>query len=573
MSDRKRRKAGVTHLGELYHSLGLRLFVCLFGIMILVFAGYTYVTVRGTSEHWREMLYQCANRSSELIKRATHYGMLLNRKEDVHHTIRMIARGPGVSGIRIYDKSGTIMFSADSSEIGQRVDLQAEACVICHGTQIPLESVPSESRVRIYRGPEGQRIFGLIDPIKNAPECSTAPCHAHPPDQTVLGVLDVKMSMAEHDRSLAAVKRQMTIATLLMALIIGVASGLFIYRMVRLPVKHLIEGAQRIGRGDLFTRITLDRGDEIGELAAAFNRMTKDLQRARQEITEWSQKLEQKVLEKTEELSRAQRQIIHMEKMASLGKLAATVAHELNNPLAGILTYAKLIARELEADRLTPEERRELEGYLKVIQKESSRCGDIVRNLLLFARRSGVEFALQHLNEIVKRALMLVRHHLEMCGIRLHTELLAEGDEIVCDADQLQQALVALFVNAVEAMPEGGTLTVRLLSPDDQVWIEVSDTGVGISDDVLPHIFEPFFSTKEGGNGVGLGLAVVYGIVQRHGGAIEVDSQVGKGTTFRLILPRKPREADDGSTPASPSSTVEIGAGRSEGLPGYSNHT
>jgi hypothetical protein len=130
MRDRDIQEATRRGLRALYSSLGLRLFLWLFGIMVLVFAGYAYVTIRGTSEHWREMLYQGANRTSELIKRATHYGMLLNRKDDVHHTIRMIAEGPGVIGIRIYDKSGTIIFSADSSEIGQRVDLRAEACII-----------------------------------------------------------------------------------------------------------------------------------------------------------------------------------------------------------------------------------------------------------------------------------------------------------------------------------------------------------------------------------------------------------------------------------------------------------
>jgi len=547
MPDREDQVITGRSLGELYHSLGLRLFLWLFGLMILVFAGYAYVTIRGTSRHWRQMLYQGANRTSELIKRATHYGMLLNRKDDVHHIIRMIAEGPGVVGIRIYDKRGTIIFSADSSEIGQRVDLRAEACIICHDTAVPLQSVPTLNRVRVYRGPEGERTFGLINPIENQPECANAACHAHPPDQTILGVLDVKMSMAYADNSLRATERQMLIATLLMALIIGAASAIFIYRVVRVPVKRLIEGTHRIARGDLETRIDIEAKDEIGELAAAFNRMTEDLRRARQEITEWSQKLEQKVVEKTEELSRAQRQIIHMEKMASLGKLAATVAHELNNPLAGILTYAKLIARELDSSELTPEERKELARYLTLIQKESSRCGAIVRNLLLFARRSGAEFALHHLNQIIERALMLVRHHLEMVGIRLEEHLLAGDDQIVCDADQMQQALIALLVNAVEAMPDGGTLTVKAHEVDHQIEIEVSDTGVGVPAEALPHIFEPFFSTKEEGNGVGLGLAVVYGIVQRHGGAIEVDSEPGKGSTFRLRLPRRPEQTAMGA--------------------------
>jgi two-component system NtrC family sensor kinase len=237
-----------------------------------------------------------------------------------------------------------------------------------------------------------------------------------------------------------------------------------------------------------------------------------------------------------------------MEKMASLGKLAATVAHELNNPLAGILTYARLVERELGRGDLSAAEREELARYLNLVQKESARCGQIVKNLLLFARRSGVRFAPHHLNEIADRSLMLVHHHIQMAGLKLEQTRLQGDDQVLCDGDQIQQALVALLVNAVEAMPEGGTLSVRL-APDGgvdaadataEVLIEISDTGTGIPADILPHIFEPFFTTKEGGNGLGLGLAVVYGIIQRHGGRIEVDSPPGAGTTFRIHLLRRP---------------------------------
>jgi two-component system NtrC family sensor kinase len=228
-----------------------------------------------------------------------------------------------------------------------------------------------------------------------------------------------------------------------------------------------------------------------------------------------------------------------MEKLSSLGKMAATVAHELNNPLSGILTYAKLTSRELsEAD--DGEKFEELLGYLTLIQKESSRCGDIVRNLLLFSRSSGYELAEHSARRIIERALMLVQHHLKVAEIQLVTHLGDEDDAITCDENQVQQALVALFVNAVEAMSDGGTLTVSCKALPEELCIEVADTGYGIPDEVRAQIFEPFFSTKEALDGVGLGLAVVYGIVQRHEGTIEVDSSEGRGTTFRLRLPRRP---------------------------------
>ena len=188
-----------------------------------------------------------------------------------------------------------------------------------------------------------------------------------------------------------------------------------------------------------------------------------------------------------------------------------------------------------------------------MIERECSRCGAIVQNLLVFARRSGAAMTPTDLNEVVQRSLMLVHHHLEICGAKLHSEPLRGDSRIVADAAQLEQALVALLVNAAEAMkgPAKGDaeLAVRLRGTADEVQIEVGDTGVGIPPDVLPQIFDPFFSTKE--NGVGLGLAVVYGIVQRHGGQIEVESNVGRGTLFRLRLPRHPAAREEDSPAAS----------------------
>jgi two-component system NtrC family sensor kinase len=181
--------------------------------------------------------------------------------------------------------------------------------------------------------------------------------------------------------------------------------------------------------------------------------------------------------------------------------------------------------------------------YLEVISQETSRCGDIVRNLLSFARQQEGKLAEQRLGAVVERALLIVHHHLELANINLEQKL-TEDDEAVCDGGQIQQALVALLVNAVEAMPDGGTLTVKLTSDPDTVELSVRDTGVGIPEEVRPHIFEPFVSTKGDTKGVGLGLAVVYGIVHRHGGDITVESDVGRGTCFRLTLPRDARALD-----------------------------
>lgn len=522
-----------------FRSISLSLFVSLSAVIAAAFIVYTWVNLRTTSRQYEHTLYEDAARVGDLIGQSTHNGMLLNQKDEVHHVIQAIARTPGVEGIRIYDKSGVIMFSADSTEIGRSVDLHAEACVTCHGHQSPLRSIPDRDRVRIFQGPKG-RVLGVIHPIENAPECANTGCHAPPGRQSVLGVLDVRMSLAKPDARLGLIRRQAISGAAVVTLLAGLISAVFILLVVRRPVRHLMRGAERVAAGDLDTEIQVESRNEIGQLADAFNAMTRELRQARKELTAWSSQLETRLQERTAELTRTQREVAHMDKTASLGRLAATVAHELNNPLAGILNYAKLVSRTLRESHAAIPEDRELESYLNLIQKEADRCGVIVRNLLTFARRGGGDLGPQALNPIIQRALMLVRHHLEISDIRLEARPLEGDDQLVCDADQIDQALVALFVNAVEAMPRGGTLKVAAEAVGDDIRITVADTGVGIPADALDHIFEPFFSTKDRQEGVGLGLAVVHGIVQRHHGRIEVESEVNRGTQFHIVLPRRP---------------------------------
>jgi two-component system NtrC family sensor kinase len=303
---------------------------------------------------------------------------------------------------------------------------------------------------------------------------------------------------------------------------------------------RLVAGTRRIAQGDLDTRIEVTTQDELGHLAEAFNHMTSDLREAREEANRWSQELEHKVVEKTAELGRAQKQVMLMDKMASLGKLAATVAHELNNPLGGILNYAKLVERVVRDETLDEAGRQEVIRYLGAIQQESRRSGDIVRNLLLFARPVQAHLASVKLSVIIDRSLLLLRHRMEMAQVVCEYQAPADDDSLWCDADQLQQVMVALLVNAIEAMEEGGgTLRVAVTCSPDQVALVIADSGVGIPDTAVAHIFEPFFSTKAKESGVGLGLAIVFGIVQSHAGTIEVKSQPGRGTTFTVKLPRR----------------------------------
>jgi two-component system NtrC family sensor kinase len=240
-----------------------------------------------------------------------------------------------------------------------------------------------------------------------------------------------------------------------------------------------------------------------------------------------------------EELTQAQEQVIRTEKLASLGKLAATIAHEINNPLSVVLTYIKLIRKLADSDQLTPQRAPDITRYLTTMASETARCGEIVKNLLAFARHSKVTMEGHEAGEIIQRTVTLVAHDLQMKEMKLALDLDPHLPRIRCDFRQIQQALLNLLINAIEAMGKGGVLTIsaRRAPRDGFVAVAVSDTGCGIPEKNLESIFEPFFTTKAEAAGVGLGLSVVYGIVTKHGGTVEVRSREGRGSTFEIHLP------------------------------------
>jgi len=240
-----------------------------------------------------------------------------------------------------------------------------------------------------------------------------------------------------------------------------------------------------------------------------------------------------------EELKKTQSSLALAEKMASLGKLSAMVAHEINNPLSGILSYAKLSSKYLEKEELERNTIEEVRENCALIAGEAKRCGDIVKNLLLFAKRSLGEIKEIHLNEIIDVSIKVVDHSARMQDLELVMELDAGDDLIQCDAGAIQQIFIALIINAIESSSRGKKIIVRAdYGNRERITIKLIDYGHGIPEEVLPHIFEPFFSTKTSNKSLGLGLSTVYGIVKRHTGTINVESSVGRGTEFTIVLPR-----------------------------------
>ena len=479
---------------------------------------------------------------SETLYGALHTAMLNNDRDGLLAAARTIGeRSPNVR-LRIFNKDGRIDFSSDASEIGTRLDPRSEACFKCHQADRPIEKLPPGDRTRMFEV-GGVPALGVIRPIENEPACASAACHAHPAAKRLLGVLDVTLVLTqlEHDRR-ETVWSMIGASLGVLLLVVGVV--LFVvHRSVHRPIRNLTKTLAALGTGDYSARYENGEISEFAYLGGSVNRMAQELQRANAELVEWAQTLERRVDEKTAELRQAQEQMIRVERMASLGKLAAVVAHEINNPLASVVTYSKVLLRRYAARADESEEGRESLGILEAIASESARCGEIVSNMLLFARRTGSRLEPTNVNTVIERSLFLIRHKMDLAQVTSDLDLSSHVPSVMCDPAQVEQALLALCINAVEAMPHGGTLTVRTApTGDGGVQVSVEDTGVGMDDEVRSHIFEPFFTTKgEGeGKGLGLGLAVVYGIVQRHNGSIEVASSPGQGTRFTVVLPAAP---------------------------------
>ncbi|HHQ47876.1 MAG TPA: HAMP domain-containing protein [Acidobacteria bacterium] len=477
---------------------------------------------------------------ADLVAGATRTAMLHNDREQIQKTIDTLASQRDIERIRIIQKGGRIAYSTDPTEIGTVIDMHEEQCVACHQKSQPPEDLPMEARARIVHR-DDHRVLGITQTIRNEPDCSNASCHVHATSDHLLGVLDVNLALGPYDRARSESAAELLVASLLgIILVVGITVWAS-QRMVHKPVRMLIRETKKIAAGDLSARVPEASDDEIGALARTFNRMARDLEVARSELLEWGRTLEDRVRQKTEELQRAQHQILQVEKMASLGKLAAVVAHEINNPLASVVTYAKILVRRLRSHELTEECRQNLE-YLESIASEATRCGEIVSQLLSFARRRGGEFGPTDINHVVEKSLFLVHHKLELSNVEAKTDLAQDLPEIIADSSQIQQALMALLINACQAMEDTGGevhLTTRP-APEGGAVIEVADTGPGMPPEVAQHAFEPFFTTKEQGSGVGLGLSVVYGIVERHGGTIRLDTAVGEGCRFTISLPERP---------------------------------
>jgi len=302
-------------------------------------------------------------------------------------------------------------------------------------------------------------------------------------------------------------------------------------------VAALVQATRRVARDQLELEVPVTWSGELGILAASFNEMTRSLRATKRALDELMHGLERQVRERTAALEAAQDQLVRTEKLTSLGKLSASIAHEINNPLAGILTFAKLMIRTLvEHGPVSEADRKTLVKQLELVCRESQRCSTIVRNLLDFARERPLQLKDVDVDAAVDEMFTLVANQAAIQGVEFVKDTVPLPP-VEADFGQLRQAFVNVAMNAIEAMPGGGRLivTTRTVPEDGAVEVVFADTGRGIPPEIVQRIFDPFFTTKE--KGTGLGLSVVYGIVERHKGRVAVESEPGKGTRFVISLP------------------------------------
>ena len=613
--------------------IGFKLILAVGAITIGIIGVFAYLSIGAQTEALLSQAGVHANKLSDAIKSSAHTSMLENKKQEIRAIINTVSHEPSILEIRLLNKDGAVTFSSRENSIGKMVDKRAESCYACHAENQPLQKLSINERMRIYRiSPDSPRILAVINPIYNERSCYQAKCHAHTREQTVLGVLDIKMDLNDVDQQIEASKLRLIVFAVIAILALSFFIFHFVRKWIGKPVSELVKATNQVSLGNLNYTIENPGKDELGVLARSFNKMTRNL-------------------------ADAKLQLFQSDKMASLGRLAAGVAHEINNPLTGVLTYSSFLLNRTKDDP-------EMQESLGIIVRETIRSREIVKGLLDFSRQSVPKKENADINQIIKCALEAVADKLSAKRIELDAHLDPSLPIISVDANQIQQVFINLLINAADAIVEGGgkvsvtpsvislsahglapikaavcpkghnlmdnetksygfpTIKVKAVSNgnegiinldpvygkhrhqygieiasgkglriscpqcdvslvDDNVkcpkcgssvytfevpphgmlqgctnpecdWqmckamdeagrkdymeVRIADTGQGIPKDDLSRIFEPFYTTKKQ-KGTGLGLAVTWGIIDNHNGTINVESELGKGTTFAIRLP------------------------------------
>ncbi|MBK6964565.1 MAG: HAMP domain-containing protein [Bacteroidales bacterium] len=496
-------------------------------------------------EYMKSVIRENGNNIGFLVEGALYRSMLENDPNSLQSTLDIINTMSGIEDVNMYDIDNDLVYSSFSTDTTNHSDPD---CKSCHRDFATMFSVYEKSYKIIDVGSEcsmnhndsENRYLIIKSPILNSKSCSVNSCHWHSPDDKILGSLLIKIPLKGLDDALEKSTTDYFLMASLMTILLILFLIFFTQKKIKDPLNDLIKASEAVARGDNNTRLEIkpNQLSDMRTVSSAFNDMLDNLQTATSELQNWSQQLEYKVQKKSEELGQAHNELMNIERIASLGKLSLSVAHEINNPLSGILVYTKLVYKQLNNQQLDTSKKESMLKHLRLIENETKRCGDIVKGLLDFSRKDQDGFEPKHLHEILLETYELMTHPMKIANISFLIDLSAKADLIHCSPNQIKQACIAILVNASEAVSENGEVLFSTNNPDpEHIRIEIADNGTGISEDDLPHVFEPFFSTKENASGIGLGLAIVHGIIQSHKEKTEIVSERKKGTTIIITLP------------------------------------
>jgi len=474
----------------------------------------------------------------ELMVKSIHYDMLTVRREDIQKTLEVFGTSESVEAVRILDHSGRIFYSSALKEVGQDIPKTDFTCIGCHkdaGT--PVQTLSLDKKWSISEKSGSGRIMTFAEPIYNEPDCYTSACHFHTREQKLLGVLLTDFSLKAIDSRISRQIANISLYIMVLVALIAVVLSLILWQIVLKPLSSLTMGMQRVSSGDLEQNVAIASNDEIGRVASTFNSMTAELKIARHRMEKWTQSLEEEVAKKTREIKQAQDKLIQAEKLASLGRLTADVAHEIRNPLSALGGFGRRLLKSVTEKKQ--------KDYAEIIVTEADRLEHVLSDVLTFSREAQFHFDKMPVNEIIEKSVTLFNDICEeqsiYINVRYETDL-----PVLIDREQLAHAANNLLSNAIDAMPDGGTLTIHTVNQrvNDVTYVAVhfSDTGAGIPEETLPYVFEPFYSTKKIGHGTGLGLSISRKIIEEHGGFILAENRNGTGVTVSMFFPYQDEE-------------------------------
>ncbi|MHC4779309.1 MAG: two-component system sensor histidine kinase NtrB [Planctomycetota bacterium] len=497
-------------------SLGVRLIIPLAGVLIACALLLAHLVTRSQrARHFTEAELG-ASRLADTVKKATRYDMLTNRRRDISKVIEDVGGQEGIEFARIVNKAGEVTFSTMKAEIGSVIEQEEETCRHCHESDAPLTALEDVHKSRVFDTPEGHRALSTIEVIFNEPACWSAECHEHEKEQVVLGVLEIGVSLEMMDERVAATAKTVILYGLASVLIVCVLVGLFVHRFISAPVRRLVRATRLVGEGHLEFSPPKDTSDEVGALAGSFVKMTERLAVA------------------NEDLKQATEAAVRAEKLAAIGQTITGIAHCVKNMLNGL--NAGIYVLKVDLKKKAPDLR---DLSFRMIDNNLKRLNALVLDMLTYSKDRVPEYKATNINELILSVVELMEAKAEEEKISLAFHPDESLGEVEIDSTAIYRAVLNLVSNGLEACKEEGPcVDVTTRAEGDKVIIEVKDRGIGMDEETRNSIFTLFFSQK-GGQGTGLGLTVTQKIVQEHRGEIEVDSEPGVGSTFRIILPVK----------------------------------